>query len=176
LVKLADMYYWAIIALPFAQIALPFIAVAAAFAAYRQIQTFKRFELMKMLESERVEEARRTLYIGTKKKKDKKWWIFDHPEFDNKLEQAAAIVCGSFDIVWITAGGGNRRFFKKYWAHSILWTHKALEDFLLDRRNPDHGNPKAFSGYEVLYRKAKRHDPRAQSSLRRRTKKTANAA
>ena len=54
---LVDAYYWS-------QIALAGIAAVAAFGAYHQIQTFKRFELLKLLESPYAKEARQRLFIA----------------------------------------------------------------------------------------------------------------
>jgi hypothetical protein len=144
---LVDVYYCS-------QIALAGIAGAAAFGAYYQIQTFKRFELLKLLESPRVKKARQDLFLATKKRAGEKWWNFDDAAFDGELEQAAAIVAGSFDVVAIVAKGSNRRFFRTHWGHSIRWTRSALDGFLSDRRGQAGGNPIAFWGYETLCREA----------------------
>ena len=48
-------YYWS-------QIVLTAIAALAAIGALLQLQTFKRFELMKYLEDPRIREARRLIY------------------------------------------------------------------------------------------------------------------
>ena len=135
---------------------LTVVATAAGIAAYWQIQTFKRFELMKMLESDRVKTARRALFASTKKRFNGKWWNFDDPQFDDQLEQAASVVCGAYDIVGIVAKGANRRFFRKHWGHGIRWTYQALEGFLEDRRTQPGGNPDAYSGYELIYNEAKK--------------------
>src|SRR5450755_4571558 len=100
---LVDAYYWS-------QIILTVVAAAAGVAAYRQVQTFKQFELMKMLESLPIKDARRMLYFGTKRKKPgEEWWNFESPQFDDELLRSAEIVCGAFDIVGIVAKGANRR-------------------------------------------------------------------
>ncbi|QWG11692.1 hypothetical protein KMZ29_18415 [Bradyrhizobium sediminis] len=149
---LVNAYYWS-------QIALAIIAAVAAIAAYVQIQTFKRFELMKMLETPHVKAARQALFLASRKHPGEKWWNTDDPAFDKELEQAAATIAGSFDIVGIVAKGANRRFFRSHWGHSIRWTHKALEGFLMDRRTQAGGNPGAFSGFEGLYAEATRLRP-----------------
>ena len=110
---------------------------------------------MKMLESPHVKAARQNLFLASRKQKGKKWWNVDDPDFDKELEQTAAIIAGSFDIVGIVATGSNRRFFRSHWRHSIRWTHGVLEGFLNDRRDQAGGNPKAFSGYERLYAETK---------------------
>ncbi|MCK1386543.1 hypothetical protein [Bradyrhizobium sp. 21] len=142
---LVDAYYWS-------QIALAVIAGLAAFGAYYQIQTFKRFELLKLLESPHVKLARQRLFLADKTLRGVKWWSFKDEAFEEELEQSAAIVAGSFDLVGIVAKGSNRRFFRSHWGHSIRWTHEALEDFLEERRNQTGGNPNAFAGYETLHK------------------------
>jgi hypothetical protein len=144
---LVNAYYWS-------QIALAGIAGIAAWGAYHQIQTFKRFELLKLLESPYVKSARQALFLATKKRSEEKWWNFDDAAFDKELEQAAAVVAGSFDVVGIVAKGSNRRFFRTHWGHSMRWTRSALDGFLTDRREQPGGNPEAFSGYETLCREA----------------------
>jgi len=128
------------------QITLMLIAGGAAFVAWHQVRTFRLFELLKFLEDPRIRQARRTIFKGVKKDDSQKWW-----ETDEDLEEAAATVCASFDIVSLLAKGTNRKFFIRNWAHSICWTHETLEGFLTDRRRIHD----AYRSYTSLYKDAK---------------------
>jgi hypothetical protein len=133
------------------QVALAAIAFVAALLAYCQWQTFKRFELMKMIEDRRVRKARRLLYEKLRlKRQSRPWW-----KTDRELETAASTVCATYDIVGLTADWGNFRYFGKHWAHSIIWTYDALDTYLKDRRESD--NSEAYKGYCKLYKYAKKH-------------------
>lgn len=66
---LVDSYYWS-------QIALAVIAGLAAFGAYYQIQTFKRFELLKLFESPHVKLAQQRLFLADKTMSGVRWWSF----------------------------------------------------------------------------------------------------
>jgi hypothetical protein len=133
-------YYWS-------QIALTGIAFAAAVGAYVQLQTFKRFELLKILEAQAVRNARRILYHRVRQSKEPPadWWT------DDTLEEAASSVCASFDIVGLIARHRNWRFFTREWAHPICWTYEALQEYIRM------GNPDGYHGYHNLYKAAKKH-------------------
>ncbi|MGJ0454794.1 MAG: hypothetical protein ACR65T_16420 [Methylocystis sp.] len=133
------------------QILLLGVAFAAAIGAFIQITTFRRFELLKLLEEPRVREARRLIYKKKNQTNGEEWWREDC------AERAAAIVCSSFDIVGFLATGPNRRFFARHWWYPICWTYEALEDYLNDRRA---GAPEVYEGYTRLYESAKRYDLR----------------
>ncbi len=137
------------------QIALTGIAMVAAIGAGLQLRTFKRYELLKLLEDSRTREARRTLYHRSK---EGIGW-----REDADLEKAASLACATFDIVGLLAKGANRRFFKRYWAYSICWTHHVLDGYLIHMRNT---NPDSYIHYEKLHRGAlKKLDPRAKSEI-----------
>jgi hypothetical protein len=137
-------YYWS-------QIFLTFIVALAAIGAYAQLQTYKRSELLKILEDTRVRKARRLLYLRLRipKEPPQLWW-----ESDDELEEAATMVCASYDIVGLIAKGRNRRFFIKEWSYNICWTYEILSEYLGAR------HPVAYHGYRKLYGHAKRFDPR----------------
>jgi hypothetical protein len=124
---LEEGYYWS-------QIALTVIAALAAIGAYIQLLTFKRFELMKVLEEPRIRKARSLLFqrLRSTTPPPPLWWESDH-----ELEEAAAAICASYDIVGMMAQGLNRRFFMKC-SYNICWTYEALEGYLEARR---HGAP-----------------------------------
>ena len=137
--------YWA------SQCALLVIAFSAAIAAFIHVRTFKLFELLKFLEEPHIRSARRTVYTEIRNREDD-WW-----KTDDKLQDVASTVCASYDIVARLAKGRSRRFFRRYWAYSICWTHEALTEFLRERRREV---PDAYQGYTDLYVEAKRFDPR----------------
>jgi hypothetical protein len=128
-----------------APIALMIIAGTAAGVGYWQLQTFKRFELLKILEKQQVRDARRLLFQKLRDQKEEPlWW-----QNDVELEKAASTVCASFDIVGLMATGCNRRFFRKHWAYPICWTYKALEKYI------DARNPTGYHGFRKLYKEAR---------------------
>jgi len=137
---LEEAYYWS-------QIVLTGIAFVAAVGAYAQLQTFKRFELLKILEAQPVRNARRLLYHRLRQPKapPAEWWT------DDNLEEAASSVCASFDIVGLIARRRNWRFFTSEWAHPICWTYEVLEEYIRMR------NPNGYHGYRDLYKAAKKH-------------------
>jgi hypothetical protein len=137
---------------------LVLIAFAAAIAAYMHVRTFKLFELLKFLEEPQIRSARRTVFQKIRHRTDD-WW-----RTDNDLDEAAAIVCASYDIVARLARGRSRRFLRRQWAYSICWTHEALDGFVRDRRRDV---PTAYRGYTGLYLEAKRFDPRLNPRQRR---------
>jgi hypothetical protein len=140
---LVDGYY-------LSQIILTGIVALAAIGTSTQLQTFKRFELMKYLEDPRIRKARRLLFYRLRSPKEPppaRWW-----ESDEELEEAAATVCSSYDIVGIMATGTNHKFFKKEWAYNICWTYDALSEYLRERHQ---ANQNLFHGYRELYDAAK---------------------
>ncbi len=154
-------HYWSVMTLAYywSQVALALIAFAAAIVAYEQVRTFKRFELLKMLEDPRIRKARRMLYQRLRVAKEPAlqiWW-----EDDDDLEEAASTVCASFDIVGRMARGRNRRFIIRGWSYNICWTYEILDGYLCERQR---NNPLAYDGYRKLYGDAKRFDPRPQHS------------
>jgi hypothetical protein len=128
------------------QVVLTGITAVAAYVAYHQVQTFKKFELLKILEDPRVRKARRLLYqkLRASAKHRKNWW-----QHDDKLEEAASTVCASFDIVGLMAKGCNRHFFRNEWAYNICWTYEVLGEYIKDR------NPGGYRGYHQLYKEAR---------------------
>jgi hypothetical protein len=150
---LEEAYYWSCLeqAYYWSQIVLTVIALVAAIGAYVQLQTFKRFELLKVLEDPRVRKARRTLYrkMHATTKPPTAWW-----DADDELEEAASDICASYDVVGILAKRRNFCFFSKEWSHNIYWTYVTLEKYL-DHRRSD--NPRAYHGYRKLYKRAKRY-------------------
>jgi hypothetical protein len=129
------------------QIAVPIIAIFAACGVYHQIQTFKRYEALKVLEEDRVRSARALLFnnLIRQEQSSPTWWLED-----DSLEQAASLVCASFDIVGLMSKGANWEFFGIEWANSICWTFEILESYIADR------NPMRYRGYRELYTAAKR--------------------
>jgi hypothetical protein len=137
---LQQAYYWS-------QIALAVIALIAAIVAYWQLSTFKRFELLKILEALPVRKARSLLWHRWKKQPPTgDWWMNDG---ESELEEAASLVCASFDIVAIIARGRNWKFFTKQWSHTICWTYELLEKYIEARA--------AYDGYSNLYESAKKY-------------------
>ena len=149
--SLEQAYYWS-------QIGLTVIAFFAAIGAYAQLQTFKRFELLKVLEDPRVRKARRTLFkkMHATTASSTAWW-----DVDDELEEAASDICASYDVVGILAKRRNFHFFTKEWSHNICWTYETLEEYVTHRRSD---NPIAYHGYRKLYKHAKRFDRRPVSS------------
>lgn len=142
---LAEASQWAQISSNVAQILLVVIAFAAAWFGYEQWQTFKRSELLKLLEKRHVREARHLLYKKLREQNPEPlWW-----QNDEILEKAASTVCASFDIVGLMATGRNRRFFTKHWAYGICWTYATLEQYINAR------NPTGYRYYRRLYEEAR---------------------
>jgi len=130
------------------------VAFLAAGIAYRQWTTFKRFELLKMIENKENREARdmlnKHLFMITPLPE---WW-----KYNDELERAASKVCATYDIVGLVSGRCDRVFFGKEWGHSIRWTHEVLNTYLGFRRN---NNPLHYRNYDALYEVSKRyHSPR----------------
>ncbi|HEX4077495.1 MAG TPA: hypothetical protein VHX61_01290 [Rhizomicrobium sp.] len=143
--ELQDAYYWS-------QIILTIIAAAAAIAAYIQLQTFKRFELLKILQDEATHEARRKVFREIKLLKGTEWWS------DDKLEDIAVKVCATYDLAGIIAKGRNRAFFVKHWGYSVCATYEILIEYLDWRRK---NSRSTFLGYSKLYKAAQKHHPEA---------------
>lgn len=137
------------------QIALTLIAALAAYGAYDQLKTIKKFEFLKILESENVREARRQLFMKLVRTSPAENWWDDDPE----TEKAASTVCASFDIVGIMARGTNRRFFTTEWARPIWWTYRVLEPYIAAR------NPDGYRGFRKLFQEAEKHQPTMPSSF-----------
>jgi hypothetical protein len=136
----------------YSQIILTVIAAAAASSALYQLKAANLSDLLNRLEAHNVREARRLIYTARLERSNEPWWR------DGNLSECANDLCATFDILWITAKWGNRRFFAKYWAYTICWTYEALDGFLKERRRQ--GDPAAFDGYRRLYELAKPFDPR----------------
>ena len=131
------------------QVVLLGVAVWAGIAAYRQLGSFKLFELLKFTQDETFRAARRCVIqeIGPKATTD--WWT------DKQLEVQASTCCGSYDVLAKTlqfeAPTRVTKFFTEHWAASIVRTYSILEPFIMQRRN---AGGLDYSGYEWLYRKA----------------------
>src|ERR1700733_15855159 len=115
------------------QIALMMIATGAAIAAFRQLQTYKLFEILKFLESPQFRSARRIVLREIHKRKDGDWWL--DPTKGERWEEAASAVCAGYDILakmieYDRSLGlflpGYGKFFRLHWARSIIRTHDAL--------------------------------------------------
>jgi hypothetical protein len=117
-------------------------AIGATLGAFLQLREFKRFELLKFLEAPQVRTARRLVYqqFYATEEPPPGWW-----NTDDDLENAAATVCASFDIVGLMAKGYNRTFFVHEWARPICWTYIHLESYMKAR------NPGGYRGYRELY-------------------------
>jgi hypothetical protein len=137
-----------------AQLVLVAVAVVAAFAAFRQVNAFKLFELTKFLQEPRFQDARRTVLTEIKQKEGTAWW--EEP----RLEAAASICCGHYDIVGtiLQYGGRGRltRHFARHWGKSIILTYDILHGFL-ERRRATGGNE--YRCYDWLYQRSLREWP-----------------
>ena len=133
-------YYWSQICLT----AIAFVAVfVASIGAFLQLQAVNLSDLVRRLEDPRIRQARRSIYLASNQRKNEPWWR------DDDLNEKANELCATFDILWITAKWGNKRFFTEHWAYTICWTYEALDGFLQERRG--RGDPGAFYGYRKLY-------------------------
>jgi hypothetical protein len=142
IMTLQNAYYYS-------QIVLTFIALLAGIIGYLQLLASNQYELLKMLQDEQVRKARRMLWTELcAKKPESKWW-----EKNDELEQAAALVCGTFDIVALMANYFNYLFFSREWANTICWTYDALKEYLAFRTE---NNPRSYPHYYKLYQKAKK--------------------
>lgn len=141
--------------------ALVAAAGLAAFFAWWQVRTFKKFELLKYIEGSEVRWARRKVYHEIRPKRGEKWWN-DVDSNDLavkaealKMEEAAALVCASFDILGLVARRfWMRRFFAKYWANGIVRSYDILKPYVDHRREVQ---PSAYRFYIELYDQARPH-------------------
>jgi hypothetical protein len=143
------------------QIGLMFIALGAAIAAFRQIRTFKLFEILRFIEAPDFRKARRVVIQKIEPQKAEAWW---ESEDASALEEAASIVCASYDVIGRlmeydgVSGYFPRRglwsFFREHWAASIVRTHDALLGFLELRRSVA---PNAYAGFTLLADAARPH-------------------
>jgi hypothetical protein len=155
---LERVYYWS-------QIVLTVIAFGALLGAFLQIKTSNKFELLKILESPRIREARGLLWRklrASNASSPHMWW-----QYDEELEKAAATVCASFDIVGIVGRRWNRRFFTRNWAYPVCWTHEALEAYIKHRSEEQ--KAQAYEGYERLYKAAKKTIKHSSHQVREKT-------
>jgi hypothetical protein len=153
-------HHWLELASWASQVLLTLIALVAALAAVLQLRAFKLLEVLKLLEGLKIREARRTALKEIFERTDPEWW--NDEEHGKRLEAAASDVCASYDILGLmiehdpldrfTFGYG--RFFKKYWAASILECHRALKGYVEYRRKK---NPEAYSGFTRLAKAARRY-------------------
>lgn len=135
------------------QIVLATIALLAAIVAYLQLRAYKLLEMLKLVEDLEIRAARRTVLKELPKLKRAEWW--DDSDEGKRLEQDAADVCASYDILGLMIendklGGGYGSFFEKYWAHSIVSCHEELQEYLRYRRQ---NNPQAYEGFSRLAKK-----------------------
>jgi hypothetical protein len=144
---LQEAYYWSQIVLTGIAFAAAIGAFIAARVAYAQLEAFKQFELLKILEAQPVRKARTQLWhqVRQSEKPLSNSWTAE------SLEEDALSVCASFDIVGIMARGRNWKFFTREWAHPICWTYELLEEYIRVR------NPNGYHGCRNLYNAAKKH-------------------
>jgi hypothetical protein len=80
------------------------------------------------------------------------------------LNRAASTVCAFYDILGImmqfTGHDRVHKFFVRHWANSIVNNYDAVATYIRYRRETD---PKSYSGFESLYRRAKRHYRRSEN-------------
>lgn len=135
-----------------AQILLIIVAIWAGFAAYRQIGTFKLFELLKHLEEPSVREARWIVFNEIAHlKPDEEWWA------DERLSKAAALVSATYDhlgaVIRFDRMDPVGRLYVERWGGSLVRTHQVLDPFLRHRRNSD---PTAYIDFTWLYERSMR--------------------
>ena len=130
------------------------VAFWAAYVALRQLQSYKLLELMKYIEDEEFRTFRRIVIMEIAPLGRAQWWQGSGPAIA-RLEQAAAAVCGRYDVLglMIEADRLERWFpktgygvlFAKNWSGSIIRAHDALEGYLHHRRST--GVPGALPPY-----------------------------
>ena len=139
-----------------ATIVIAAIAISTLYIAYRQIRTYRLFELLKILEAEHVRDARRTVIREIRKMKNTEWWE------NEALEKQAALVCATYDILGRMIQydrldsflpGGYGEFFARYWGPSIIDAHRILATFLDYRRARV---ADAYGGFTTLAETARR--------------------
>jgi len=139
-------------------IILALIAFFAAYAAFRQLQTYKLFEILKFLERPEFRAARRIVLREIYPRKDVDWWL--DPQNGDQWEGSGSEVCASYDIlarmIEYDRLGPFRpnygSFFRRYWARSIIQNHDALERFLVHRRK---SYPEMYSAFTDIAVSAK---------------------
>jgi hypothetical protein len=148
-----EILYWC------SQILLAVIAIVGAVFAFNQIKTFKLLELLKYLEQPHVRDARRVVRrdIGMRKLAGR-WW-----DNDDRLEQAASIVCASFNTtaaaLRLNRFGSLESFFARHWGGSIIVNYEILLPMIEDRRGEHAHGPEYMSDFRWLYKKARRYHP-----------------
>jgi hypothetical protein len=145
--------YWTV------QILLIFVATGAVVAAFRQVGTFKLFELLKYMERPELHEARLVVIREITALKGTEWW------HDVRFLTAAAALATSYDhlgcIVRFSGRGRTGRFFVDRWGETTILTHEVLEEFLALRRR---SSPDAYEGFTWLYTVAKSRFPNVKLS------------
>jgi hypothetical protein len=140
--------YWLV------QILLIFVATFAVIAAYRQIATFKLFELLKYMERPELREARRIVILEITPLKGTTWWD------TVRLANAASALAAAYDhlgcILRYSGIGRTGRFFLDRWGETAVISHEVVDDFLKFRRET---SPNAYEGYTWLYKIAKPRFP-----------------
>jgi hypothetical protein len=137
------------------QITLMVLALGTAIVAFRQLQTYKLFELLKILESPEFRAARRVVLCEIYERKESAWW--NDPNEGERLSNFASDVCAGYDILgrmieYDSVGRIPRygRFFRRHWARSIITNHDALKGYLEHRRHPKEGYPGTYSAFTDL--------------------------
>jgi len=122
--------------------------------ALKQHRSSKIFDTVKYVEDPETREARKRIYENLRRQKHslERWW-----ERDEKLRDAAAIVCVRYNLVGAVTKNDRkvREFVAREWAHNICETYEALQNYIRYRENPETGIPGAFHQYQWLYIEAK---------------------
>ena len=128
------------------------VAIVAAVVAYKQVNAFKLFELVKYLQDEGFRASRRVVIREIWEKRATEWWK------DPKLEAAASTCAGHYDVVGnllrYAARGSLRRFVIRSWSESVVRIHTILAEFMAQRRKSG-GND--YRDFDWLYKKANHH-------------------
>jgi len=131
--------------------ALLLAALWAGIAAYRQIDAFKLFELLRYTQDESFREARRAVIREIRPVRESEWYI------DQRLESLASTCCAHYDvlsaILQFNCSRHTKRFFVKNWHKSIIITYDILESFL-DLRSQNGGN--SYPNFRWLREQARR--------------------
>lgn len=140
--------YWLV------QILLIVVATGAVVAAFRQVGTFKLFELLKYMERPELLEARLVVLLEINQVKGTEWWD------DARLVTAASVLAAAYDhlgcILRFSGMGTTGRFFLDRWGEGAIITHEIMAGFLKFRRE---NSPDAFEGYTWFYTIAKPRFP-----------------
>ena len=140
-----ERLYWA------SQILLLLLATAGAIFAYTQLKITRTFELLRFVEREDFRAARRVVYHKIRPQPPgTEWWQ------DEKLEEAAALVCAFYDIlgIMVDESGSVGQLFTDKWAASIVPAHRHLLRYIEFRRQ---SKPDAFVAFTALSKRAERH-------------------